>query len=145
MAKLFGARKLGAIGGALAALLVAPSASALNITPTNDPQELLAALGAQGINVISVAVSPGADFSNGPPTGTYTAAPLGLPNGVLITSGSAINALPPNTSGSTTASYPGPDLVDALCAGLAGTTIHDSVSSALTSPAVNSMPSTVVL
>ena len=128
MAKLFDVRGLTAIGGALVALAAARPASALNITPTNDPQALVAGLGAQGINVISVSISPGADFDLGPPTGLYSAAPLGLPNGILLTSGAAINALPPNTSASTSSSYPGPDLVDPLCAGLAGTTIHDSVS-----------------
>ncbi|MEZ4299469.1 MAG: choice-of-anchor L domain-containing protein [Polyangiaceae bacterium] len=113
--------------GAAAALLLSGQASALTIAPTNDPQALLAGLGGQGLNVLSVTITPGADFSGGPPTGTYEDGPLGLPDGIIVTSGTAIGALPPNTSTSTSSSYPGGGLTDPLCASLANGNVNDTV------------------
>ncbi len=120
-------RALPALGSALAVIVAAPAASALSITPTNDPQVLAAALGSQGINVISVQITPGQDFSGGPPTGAYTDGPLGMPPGMIMTSGTAINAMPPNDSGGSGSSYPGGSLTDPLCAGLAGVNVNDAV------------------
>ncbi|MBK8255271.1 MAG: choice-of-anchor L domain-containing protein [Polyangiaceae bacterium] len=114
--------------GVAAVLLGAPSsASAMSIVPTNDAQTLMAALGGQGINVISVQIAPGVNFSGGPPTGTYQDGPLGLPDGMVITSGTAAGAAPPNDSGSTTGSYGGASN-DPLCASVVGAaSVNDAV------------------
>ncbi|MBK8258118.1 MAG: choice-of-anchor L domain-containing protein [Polyangiaceae bacterium] len=86
----------------------AAPAQALTITPTNSAQALVQALVSQGINVTSYTIAPGQDFSDdqgpSPPTGTYDAGPLGLPDGIVITSGTARNAEPPNDSSGMTGS-----------------------------------------
>ena len=128
-------RRLPVYAAALAVFagIAAPArlASALSIVPTNDAQVLAGSLGSQGVNVISVTIAPGQNFSDGggpsPPTGSYTQGPLGLPPGILLTSGTARNAEPPNDSSGTTGSYPGGGLTDPLCAGLAGVGVNDSV------------------
>ena len=128
-------RRLPVYAAALAALagVAAPArlASALTIVPTNDAQVLASSLGSQGVNVIGVTIAPGQNFSDGqgasPPTGSYTQGPLGLPPGILLTSGTARNAEPPNDASGTTGSYPGGGLSDPLCAGLAGVGVNDSV------------------
>ncbi len=106
----------------------AGSAHALDIVPTNDAQTLVQALTGQGVNIVSVTLAPGVDFSDGqgasPPTGTYTEGPLGLPDGIVMTSGTARNALPPNDETGATGSSPYGD--DALCHQVAGVATTDA-------------------
>ncbi|MFO0592911.1 MAG: choice-of-anchor L domain-containing protein [Polyangiaceae bacterium] len=120
--------RLGQLAVALSVTAAAGSASAMNIVPTNDAQALVQALTGQGINVLSVTLSPGVDFSDGqgssPPTGTYTEGPLGLPDGILLTSGTARNAAPPNDQTGITGTSPYGD--DALCHQVAGVNTTDA-------------------
>jgi len=125
------AARLAAVAAFAAVSAGAHAASALTIVPTNDAQALVTALASQGINVLSVTNAPGADFSDGQglsaPTGTFDQAPLGLPPGIILTSGTARNAMPPNDATGTTGSYPPGNLHDPLCQSLAGVTVNDSV------------------
>ena len=51
----------------------AGSAHALDIVPTNDAQTLVQALTGQGVNIVSVTLAPGVDFSDGQRIECYTA------------------------------------------------------------------------
>ncbi len=115
-----------ALAGFAAALSASSAASALTIVPTLDPQALGAALGSQGLNILSVTLSPGLTYSGQPPTGTYDDGPLGLPDGILLTSGAAVNALPPNDASGTGTSFTGGGFTDPLCASLANSAVHDT-------------------
>ncbi len=122
-------------GAVVAALIAAAgSAHALSIVPTNDAQTLVQALTGQGVNVVSVTLAPGVDFSDGlgdsPPTGTYTEGPLGLPDGVVMTSGTARNAAPPNDDTGITGTSPFGD--DALCHLVAGVGTTDASTLTIT-------------
>ncbi|MEZ4299559.1 MAG: choice-of-anchor L domain-containing protein, partial [Polyangiaceae bacterium] len=116
--------------GAIAAgaALFADPASALTIAPTNDANTLATALVSQGVNIVSVTLAPGQDFTDdlglSPPTGTYDDGPLGLPDGIILTSGTARNAEPPNDNSGTTgsSSFGG----TALCQSIAGVTTNDA-------------------
>ncbi|HSN99036.1 MAG TPA: choice-of-anchor L domain-containing protein [Candidatus Nanopelagicales bacterium] len=111
-----GLRRLSAASLAFSSLVIASSAHALVVTPTDNAQVLVNALMGAGsaISVTSVSYSGAAAAS-----GTYTDGPLGMGNGALLTSGSAMGALPPNDSGNTTTSngLPGHPLCDALIPG----------------------------
>jgi len=87
---------------------------ALDIKPTGDAQTLAKAfLGKGGIVIKSATYTGGSQAS-----GTFSAGPLGISDGAILTSGAAVNALPPNNTGSkgTNLSLPG----DPLCTQLAG-------------------------
>ena len=118
-------KRAAALGASLAAVATPSVASALDIVPTVDPQVLVAGLGAQGVNVLNVQLTPSAGFLGAPPTGTYDDGPLGLPDGIILTSGAAINALPPNNASNTSGSFGTP--ADPLCQALAATNVNDSV------------------
>ncbi|MDI1447417.1 choice-of-anchor L domain-containing protein [Polyangium sp. 6x1] len=101
---------------AVSAMVYVSSASALDITPIGDASTLASAIQSTGsaITVTSASYS-GAESA----AGTYTAGPLGIPDGALLTSGGAVLALPPNDSGATTQvnNLPGDPLCDALIPG----------------------------
>ena len=97
----------------LSLALLAPSlAVALDIKATNDATTLYKALlGGAGITVSSATYSGAATAS-----GTYTKGPLGIADGIIMTSGGAALALPPNDQEGATQenNLPG----DPLCAGI---------------------------
>jgi len=98
---------------ALSALLPSPVAAQFAITPSGDATTLAnALLGSGGAVTITSATYTGAATASG----TYTSGPLSIADGIIITSGSATNALPPNASGSTTTSNGLPG--DTLCSQL---------------------------
>ncbi len=83
---------------ALLLCLVPGTVWALSISPTGDANALVGAVkgtGGKGLTITSVEYSGVWDAS-----GTFTAGPLGIPDGALLTSGQATIALPPNNSGS---------------------------------------------
>ncbi len=95
--------------------LASPSL-ALDIQPTGDAKTLADAIGGGGgIVVKSVKYDGGAQAS-----GTYTAGPLGMADGTILTSGAAVNALPPNnnTGAGTNLNLPGDPLCNALAGGV---------------------------
>jgi hypothetical protein len=110
--------------GAIAVLTLAPSAFALDITPSGDAAALANAMTNVGTGAITIqsASYAGAAIASG----TYSNGPLGLGDGALLTSGGALLALPPNDSGSTTGDNGLPG--DALCNALigAGYTSYDA-------------------
>jgi len=109
-------RRLGVASVALSTLALASTSHALTVSPTSDALALANAIKGSGaaIEITSVSYSGAADAS-----GLYTDGPLGLADGALLTSGSAVDALPPDDSGSTTTSngLPGHPLCDALIPG----------------------------
>ncbi len=93
-------------------LLMAAPAWALEIVPTSDADVLAASiLKGEGVSVISASFD-GADGS----CGTYTDGPLGMVDGIIMTSGAALNALPPNDADGTSSQNGGG--TDALCSQL---------------------------
>lgn len=109
-------RKL-AIGAALSVMVLGSArADALTITPTNDPSALANALlgSGQAITLLSVSYSGSAQAS-----GTFVDGPLGSGSGALFTSGTAMNAMPPNNAPNTTANnnLPGDPLCNAMIPG----------------------------
>ncbi|KAL6918197.1 hypothetical protein FSST1_009692 [Fusarium sambucinum] len=72
---------------ALATLL--PSSNAFSVTTTNDANTLAAAILGQGITILQASFS-GASVSSG----TFVDGPFGIGSGAILTSGSAIGALP---------------------------------------------------
>ena len=121
-------RGLAASAVLAAATATAGSAHALTIVPTNDAAALVQALAGQGVNVVSFSLAPAADFNDdlgtSPPTGVYDDGPLGLPDGIVLTSGTARNAEPPNDNSGTTgySSFGG----TALCQSIAGVNTNDA-------------------
>jgi len=106
-------RRLGGAFGAmfLAVGLVAgaaqPAAAQLTVTPTVDVNTLMAQYLGPGVNVVSSSLQVGAvvqadkGLGNVPPTeaaGTYVDGPLGIADGILLTTGDAKLAEPPNDS-----------------------------------------------
>ncbi|EYF02104.1 choice-of-anchor L domain-containing protein [Chondromyces apiculatus] len=111
-----GLRRLSAASLAISSLAIAGSAHALNVSPTDNAQALADAIMGSGGAVTVTAVSySGSALASG----TYTDGPLGLANGALLTTGSALGALPPDDSGQTTTvnNLPGHPLCDALVPG----------------------------
>ncbi|MBM4370685.1 MAG: choice-of-anchor L domain-containing protein, partial [Deltaproteobacteria bacterium] len=99
---------------AATAMLLSAPAGALDITPSGDGAVLgNAAVGGGGILITAVTYTGDAEAS-----GTFTAGPLGIEDGALLTSGSATNALPPNDAGGITTSWGSPG--DPLCVEIAG-------------------------
>lgn len=83
-------------GAALSVIcLSAAQASALDVTPSNNPSVLANALlgSGQAITLLSVSYSGALNAS-----GTFTDGPLASGAGALFTTGAALNALPPNNS-----------------------------------------------
>lgn len=111
-----GLRRLSAASLAISSLAIVSSAHALNVSPTDNAQALADAIMGSGsaITVTSVSYSGAAAAS-----GLYSDGPLGMADGALLTSGSAVNALPPDDSGATTTAngLPGHALCDALIPG----------------------------
>lgn len=105
---------------ALAIMLIVSQVRAqLWVGPTNDADVLAYELlgSSSAVNILSASYVGHAASS-----GTYTGGPLGIADGILLTSGYAVTALPPSTSGSsgTDLNLPG----DPLCSQL--TTPHAS-------------------
>ncbi|MFH1529163.1 MAG: choice-of-anchor L domain-containing protein [Pseudomonadota bacterium] len=97
---------------AMGGLFLAAPASALDIVPTNDPDVLAASIvKGGGVSIVSASYD-GADGA----CGTYIDGPLGMPDGIVMTSGAALNALPPNSGGGTSTENGGG--TDALCSQL---------------------------
>ena len=93
----------------LLVLVACPSAWAFEVTPTKDAGKLAAQLfTAAGIQVTSKSYI-GADTA----AGTFTKGPLGLPDGVILSSGNAKAAEPPNSAEDTTTEHK--TAGDALC------------------------------
>ncbi|AKT37134.1 choice-of-anchor L domain-containing protein [Chondromyces crocatus] len=111
-----GLRRFTAASLAISTLAIASSAHALNVTPTDNAQALANALLGSGgaVSITSVSYSGAAHAS-----GLFTDGPLGLADGTLLTTGRAIDALPPNSSPTTTTAnnLPGHPLCDALIPG----------------------------
>ena len=97
---------------AVLALLVSGPARALDIVPTSDADVLAASIiKGSGVSVVTASYT-GADGA----CGTYIDGPLGMPDGIVMTSGAALNALPPNSAaGTSTQNGAGSD---ALCSQL---------------------------
>ncbi|MCO4774252.1 MAG: choice-of-anchor L domain-containing protein, partial [Deltaproteobacteria bacterium] len=113
--RCFGPRRLGASITALSLLLAGPASAQFAITPTSNGGTLASALDASSSAVtITSASYIGANGA----AGVYTQGPSGIEDGVIITSGSAVGALPPSNSGSTSTSnnQPGDSLCDPLTA-----------------------------
>ena len=84
--------------GGVALLVPAAAEAQFTIVPTNDATVLAdALLGGTGAVTITSSTYSGAATASG----TYTDGPMGIANGVILTSGSALAALPPDNSGST--------------------------------------------
>ena len=95
-------------------LALSSPAMALEITPTGDGQTLAdAILTGGGITLKTVTYTGEAEAS-----GTYTDGPQGIAPGAIVTSGSAVNALPPNDVEDKTTEWMGPG--DDFCGSLAG-------------------------
>ena len=92
-------------------LLLAGPAWALDIVPTNDADIMAASIIKGGVSIVSASYD-GADGA----CGTYIDGPLGMPDGMIMTSGAALNALPPNSDEGTSTSNGGGS--DALCSQL---------------------------
>jgi cysteine-rich repeat protein len=100
------------LGLMILGVLLASPAWALDIVPTSDADVLAASIvkGA-GVSVVSASYT-GADGA----CGTYIDGPLGMPDGIVMTSGAALNALPPNSDAATSTVNDGG--TDALCSQL---------------------------
>jgi outer membrane protein OmpA-like peptidoglycan-associated protein len=95
-----------------AMLLLSSSALALDITPTDDATTLAnGVVVGGGVTIDSVAY-----VGNEAASGIYTDGPLGIADGSILTSGSAVNALPPNDDDGISSSWslPGDPLCDQL-------------------------------
>lgn len=92
------------IGYLLAAgvfFLSATAAAQLDITSTTDADVLAnTLLGGNGITITSAAIEGG----NGA-AGTYINGPLGLKDGIVLSTGSVADLLPPNSSSETTTAF----------------------------------------
>ncbi len=97
-----------------ALLMTSGSALALDITPTNDATALANSVVVGG----GVTIDAVAYVGNEAASGTYTAGPLGIADGSILTSGSAINALPPNDDPGVSSAWDLPG--DPLCEQLVG-------------------------
>ncbi len=108
----------------LVALLtvISSPARALEITPSNDAVTLAnALLYGEGMTLVS-ATYTGANAASG----LFVDGPLGIPSGIVMTSGLAVNALPPNSSPQTSKDNGKPG--DSLCSQL--TAPHSSQDAA---------------
>jgi len=83
---------------ALAYLFSSGSAHALTLTNTTDPMVMANAIvgGVYGVTIKSATYNGAASAS-----ATFTNGPLGIPDGILLTTGSAQLAMPPSDSGAT--------------------------------------------
>ena len=104
------------LGGLVLCLACSTPGWALDISPTNDANALASAIvGSAGTGITITGVTyTGASTA----AGTYTAGPLGIGDGALLTSGDAVVALPPSNSGSSGVSHglDGDPLCDSLTA-----------------------------
>ncbi|MDC3952637.1 choice-of-anchor L domain-containing protein [Polyangium jinanense] len=109
-------RPLLVLSAAMSAMVHGSSASALTVGTTGDPAVLASTMQSSG-NAITIT---GAIYSgSNQAAATYAEGPLGIANGILLTTGQAHLALPPSDDGSTGASngLPGDPLCDALIPG----------------------------
>ncbi|MBN1607425.1 MAG: choice-of-anchor L domain-containing protein [Polyangiaceae bacterium] len=87
-------RHLVSTGAALGVSLFAASAMALSVTPTTNAADLAEAILGSGVTISNLALVAGPESA-----GTFTdGGNIGIDSGILLTSGSVNNALPPDTS-----------------------------------------------
>jgi Putative metal-binding motif len=108
-------RKNLVLGSYLCALALATPALALDVTTTSDADLLVDAFDAGGD---ALTITGATYVGHGEAAATYTDGPLGMDDGMLITSGHASLALPPSISGATSADngMPGTALCNLLTA-----------------------------
>ncbi|MCK6586562.1 MAG: hypothetical protein HUU21_32765 [Polyangiaceae bacterium] len=109
-------KRIAAVYTALLCFGFGASSHALTVNPTSDSNVLSSTLLGAGTAVtISSAVYAGAGIASA----TYSGGPLGIADGILLTSGDALFSLPPSDSGNTSQNngLPGDPLCDALIPG----------------------------
>lgn len=110
---------------ACCALLTLPTAAshALEVKANNDADALVKALfGSGGLNILSATFKGASEAA-----GTYTAGLLGLANGIVLSSGKAVETVPPNSSPNfqgTSFNLAG----DALCASIEPTYVFNDAA-----------------